>query len=204
MEFIKTKEDNLAQEYSKELPDNQTVCKDILKLLKNDTTKVIFDKDIDDSYYVFLNNSIYIADNTKNNNLYTRIVLIAHECIHSMQSKILQIFNFLSSNIEVIMFLIILFLKIFLKTVNNVLIYSYVSVCLISLIFRLILEVCAVVNSLKLGREYLYKKMSNKDHANLIINTSGKYLKKYSLLFIISLCFGRFVRLFILFPILKM
>ena len=56
MEFIKTKEDNLAQEYSKELPDNQTVCKDILKLLKNDTTKVIFDKDIDDSYYVFLNN----------------------------------------------------------------------------------------------------------------------------------------------------
>ena len=204
MEFIKTKEDNLAQEYSKELPDNQTVCKDILKLLKNDTTKVIFDKDIDDSYYVFLNNSIYIADNTKNNNLYTRIVLIAHECIHSMQSKILQIFNFLSSNIEVIMFLIILFLKIFLKIVNNVLIYSYVSVCLISLILRLILEVCAVVNSLKLGREYLYKKMSNKDHANLIINTSGKYLKKYSLLFIISLCFGRFVRLFILFPILKM
>lgn len=204
MEFIKTKEDNLAQEYSKELPDNQTVCKDILKLLKNDTTKVIFDKDIDDSYYVFLNNSIYIADNTKNNNLYTRVVLIAHECIHSMQSKILQIFNFLSSNIEVIMFLIILFLKIFLKTVNNVLIYSYVSVCLISLILRLILEVCAVVNSLKLGREYLYKKMSNKDHANLIINTSGKYLKKYSLLFIISLCFGRFVRLFILLPILKL
>ena len=163
MNFLKSENDKLAQQYSEKLPENEIICKDILNSLNNKDTKVILDKEIKNSYYVFLNDKIYISDNKVNDNLYTRIVLIAHECIHSIQSKILQILNYLFSNVEVLMFLILLGVKFITKTSNMVLLITYLMVGLIAIIFRSILEFDAVKRSLNLGLEYLLSKTNEKE-----------------------------------------
>lgn len=186
MNFLKSENDKLAQQYSEKLPENEIICKDILNSLNNKDTKVILDKEIKNSYYVFLNDKIYISDNKVNDNLYTRIVLIAHECIHSIQSKILQILNYLFSNVEVLMFLILLGVKFITKTSNMVLLITYLMVGLIAIIFRSILEFDAVKRSLNLGLEYLLSKTNEKE-AKLIIECSKKYIARYFHLFVLSL-----------------
>ncbi|MEG1141203.1 MAG: hypothetical protein RSE41_01890, partial [Clostridia bacterium] len=72
------------------LDDNITITKDILNLLDNKKTNVVIDEDIKNSYYVFFKDIIYLSNN---NNTYKRVCLIAHECIHSIQNKILQKVN---------------------------------------------------------------------------------------------------------------
>lgn len=186
MNFLKSENDKLAQQYSEKLPENEIICKDILNSLNNKDTKVILDKEIKNSYYVFLNDRIYISDNKVNDNLYTRIVLIAHECIHSIQSKILQILNYLFSNVEVLMFLILLGVKFITKTSNIVLLITYLMVVLIAIIFRSILEFDAVKRSLNLGLEYLLSKTNEKE-AKVIIECSKKYIVRYFPLFVLSL-----------------
>ena len=86
-------------------PDNIEICKSILQTLNNETVKIKQNENDKDktSLYVVLTDTIFIA-NIKDT--YTRIQTIAHECIHSVQSKKLLFFNFIFTNLYAIYFII--------------------------------------------------------------------------------------------------
>ena len=91
--------DNIVSKF----PDNIEICKDYLKMLKNDKVKIEEDKNATNSLYIAISNKILIADLKES---YTRIQTIAHECLHSIQDRKLLLFNFFYSNIYIIYFLI--------------------------------------------------------------------------------------------------
>ena len=92
--------DKLTQKY----PENIEICKTYLKKLNNENVKIEEDKNSNATLYLVISNKIFIA-NLKDS--YTRIQTIAHECLHSIQSKKLLWFNFIFSNIYLSYFFII-------------------------------------------------------------------------------------------------
>lgn len=184
MELLKYENDEELKKIVKKLPDNDEVAFDILKSLGNNTTKIQKEKDFTNSYYVFLKDTIYLADNEKNNNGVSRICLLAHECKHSIQSKLLQWLNFVFSNIEMILFFVVFIINIFLK--NSVLMYIYLAVSALSILFRAILEFDAVLSSTKISKKYLDSKLTDEESRKLT-NVYEKYTKKLLPLFGISL-----------------
>ena len=84
--------------------------------------------------------------------------VIAHECIHSIQPKILQNLNFILSNLEVVIFVV--YLLLFFLKVNIQKIYLvYLIIAIFSLVIRTILELWAISRAPKLSKEYLEEKM---------------------------------------------
>ena len=102
-EYEETKFNKLVDKY----PSNIEICKLILKKLKNENVKIEENKDAKASLYIAATNKIVIAD-VKNS--YTRIQTIAHECLHSIQNRKIQLFNFIFSNIYLLYFLTVLIL----------------------------------------------------------------------------------------------
>lgn len=99
-------------EIASRFPENKEVCKDILKKLDNTKVKIKENEDKNNktSLYIAISDSIFIA-NIKDT--YTRIQTIAHECLHSVQSRKLLLFNFIYSNIYIIYFILSVVLTIF-------------------------------------------------------------------------------------------
>lgn len=184
------------KEQINKLPTNEEVTHEILSALGNNHTKIVLDKDIKDSYYVYLNDTIYLSDRDKVKENPSRIMLISHESRHSVQSKILQKLNFLLSNIEIIVFIINVVL-LFLKRFTIVNIYSYISIVIVSLVPRMILEFDAVINSIKIAKEYLKKKLE-KSSFEKIINIYKFKLKLLMPFFVINLISQKVIRLLIL------
>lgn len=180
-----------------ELPGNETVCKQILELIGNNKTSIKLDKNIKNSYYVFLNDTIYLSDLEKVNKSYYRISLIAHECIHSVQNKLLQIINFILSNIELVVFAISLILIVF-KYNNNTFFYSYFIINILSIIFRLILEIHATIKSIGLSEKYMKNKIEDEKLKDIINAYRSKIILLFPL-FIISLIFVKVLRLLIIY-----
>lgn len=92
------------------LPENEEVCKSILKMLNNSEVKIEKEENSKTSLYMVMQNKIIIG-NIKDS--FTRIQTIAHECIHSIQDKRMLKFNFIFSNIYILYFLIACILAIF-------------------------------------------------------------------------------------------
>ena len=97
--------DKLTQKY----PENVEICKWYLKKLKNKNVKIEEDKNSNATLYLVMSNKIFIA-NLKES--YTRIQTIAHECLHSIQSKKLLWFNFIFSNVYLVYFGVICILAL--------------------------------------------------------------------------------------------
>ncbi len=185
---------NKAEELISRLPNNELVTKEILESLDNKTTKLVEDKDIKNNYYVYLNDTIYLSSNKKNT--YARICVIAHECIHSIQSKIVQKLNFISSNIEIITFVIFSVLGLFMQE-SKMPLYIYSLIVALSLIFRLILEIDAVKKSVNVSDKYLNGKIIGKDKS-FIIDIYKFQTKILMPLFLINLIFPKLLRLIIM------
>ena len=108
---IKEKQENKELEnITDKFPNNIEIAKEMLKMLDNKNVKIEEAKDTGTSLYIAVTNKISIAD-MKNN--YARIQTIAHECLHSMQSRILLLFNFIYSNIYILYFALSIVLTIF-------------------------------------------------------------------------------------------
>lgn len=185
---------------SNKLDNSETICKQMLELLKNKTTKVILDNDIKNSYYVFLNDTIYLSNKEKNRTNYRRICTVAHECIHSKQNKIMQIINFVFSNIELISFIMGIIL-ILLKTKIDLIVYYYLCITIVSVIPRLILEIDAVIKSLILTKEYL-KTIFKTEETENITNLYRIQIIVMSPLFILALILGRIIRIAIMYSLI--
>lgn len=149
-------EDDELDELAKIYPSNIEMCKDYLKKLKNSKVKIKEDKEAKASLYIAVTDTISIA-NIQNS--YTRIQTIAHECLHSIQSRKLLMFNFIFSNIYLIYFIVTCLLLIF-----NVLpckMMFLVILLILSMIYytvRIFLENDAMIKAKYLAKEYMEEK----------------------------------------------
>lgn len=178
------------------MPENDIIASDILRKLNNNTTKIVKDDDIKGNYYVFLKDTIYFANNSKSIKDYSRLTLIAHECVHSIQSKILQIFNFTFSNLEIFFFLVIMILKLFFK-IDNI-DYIYVTILLLSIFFRYTLEIHASLKSIKLTKDYLFLKNIDSKEIELTYRVIKFQVISLLPIMLFSLIFLQIIRLIII------
>lgn len=134
-------------------PENIDICKSILKMLGNENVKVTEEKESKASLYVVMSNSITIA-NIRNS--YTRIQTIAHECIHSMQSKKMLWFNFIYTNIYMLYFFIILILTVFkVITAPYIFLSILIIMGMIQYFIRSQLETDAMIKARYVAKDYL-------------------------------------------------
>ena len=161
-------EDKQLDKITQKYPENIEICKEYLKKLNNENVKIEEDKNSNTTLYLVMSNKIFIA-NLKDS--YTRIQTIAHECLHSIQSKKMLWFNFIFSNIYIIYFFIICILGI-LKLVPNKMMFLNILIIL-GLIFysvRTYLENDAMIKARFLAKEYMQdKKISNDKEIDIIV-----------------------------------
>ncbi len=157
--------DELAEKY----PVNIDMCKEYLKMLKNETVTIEEDKNATNSLYIAISNKIMIAD-VKNS--YTRIQTIAHECLHSIQDRKLLLFNFIYSNIYILYFIIISILKLCHLLSHEMVFLSILIIggCVYYFI-RSYLENDAMIKARFLAKAYMEnKKISSQDEIDNIVH----------------------------------
>ena len=179
------------------LPKNDIVLEEILNKIENNNTKYEIKADIKNSYYVYLNDTIYLSSSKNSNNDYRRICLIAHECIHSLQSKFLQKVNFILSNLEMIFFVITLLSMIF-NVFPKIIFFIYLFVVITSVIFRTILENDAIKKSVPLAKEYIKEKTTKKE-SDLVAKTYKFQINLLLPLFYLNIFFGKIVRVLLIY-----
>ena len=168
-EYEETKFNKLVDKY----PSNIEICKYILKKLNNDKVKIEENKESKTSMYIAVSDKIIIAD-VKNS--YTRIQTIAHECLHSVQKRKIQLFNFIYSNIYLLYFIITTILALFNKIQDSML---YISIMIIlSYIYyfvRSYLENDAMIKARYVAEEFMEEvKISSEDDINNIVKSYDK------------------------------
>ena len=164
--------DKLASKY----PNNTELCKEYLKMLKNETVEIEESKDGEASLYIAITNKLLIANIQKT---YTRIQTIAHECLHSIQDRKLLLFNFYFSNIYLIYFIAICALAIFKVLPYKMLFLSiFLFLAFIYYMVRLYLENDAMIKARYLAKEYMEnKKISTPEEIEKIVNGFDKINK---------------------------
>ena len=113
--------DDELDEIAKKYPSNIEMCKDYLKILKNEKVKIEENKESEASLYIAITDKISIANIS---NTYTRIQTIAHECLHSIQERKILLFNFVFSNIFIIYYFVICVLALFQLLPNKLMFLS--------------------------------------------------------------------------------
>lgn len=157
--------DKLTQKY----PENVEICKWYLKKLKNENVKIEEDKNSNATLYLVMSNKIFIA-NLKES--YTRIQTIAHECLHSIQSKKLLWFNFIFSNIYLVYFGVICILALLkLLSMKMTFLTIFIVFSLVYYAVRTYLENDAMIKARFLAKEYMQEKaISTQEEIDRIVN----------------------------------
>ena len=165
-ELVEDKElDKLTQKY----PENVEICKWYLKKLKNENVKIEEDKNSNATLYLVMSNKIFIA-NLKES--YTRIQTIAHECLHSIQSKKLLWFNFIFSNIYLVYFGVICILALLkLLPMKMTFLAIFIVFSLVYYAVRTYLENDAMIKARFLAKEYMQEEaVSTQEEIDRIVN----------------------------------
>lgn len=146
-------EDKELDNFTKKFPENIDICKSILKKLGNDSVTIKEENDTKTSLYVVVNNTITIA-NIRDS--YTRIQTVAHECIHSIQSKSMLWFNFIYTNIYMLYFLVISVLTL-CNVIKNTSMFLYILIIMgmVQYFIRSMLETDAMTKARYVAKEYL-------------------------------------------------
>ncbi len=168
-EYEETKFNKLVDTY----PSNLEICKNMLKKLNNDKVKIEENKEAKTSMYIAVSDKIIIAD-VKNS--YTRIQTIAHECLHSVQKRKIQVFNFIYSNIYLLYFIITTILALFNK-LNDTMLYISIMILLSYIYYfvRSYLENDAMIKARYVAKEYMEEiKISSHDEIANIIKSYDK------------------------------
>lgn len=157
--------DKLTQKY----PENVEICKWYLKKLKNENVKIEEDKNSNATLYLVMSNKIFIA-NLKES--YTRIQTIAHECLHSIQSKKLLWFNFIFSNIYLVYFgAICVFALLKILPMKMTFLSIFIVFSLVYYAVRTYLENDAMIKARFLAKEYMQEKaISTREEIDKIVN----------------------------------
>lgn len=179
----------------------QEICRDILNIIGNDDVKIEVEANEKSSMYVFLNNTIYISNKEKKSKdkekkEKSRLLVIAHECRHSVQYKGIQWLNFAFSNIEIILFALLVIAELFFK-LNGIMCYTYLSVAILSIIVRMGLELDAVIHSVKIVAKYLTKNDVKKQDIVDVVSFYKKEILKTLPMFVLWLLAFKILRIMI-------
>jgi hypothetical protein len=157
--------DKIVEKY----PENIDICKSYLKMLNNEDVKIEEHPDSNTTMYFVMGDKISIA-NLKNS--YTRVQTLAHECLHSVQSKKLLWFNFIFSNIFNLYFFIICILEFFNILPNSMMFLEILTIFgLVQYSVRMFLENDAMIKARFLAKEYMEEqKISSKEEINKIVD----------------------------------
>ena len=172
-ELRKIAENKELDEVTKKYPNNIEICRTYLKMLDNESVKIEEDKNSNATLYLVSSNKIFIA-NLKDS--YTRIQTIAHECLHSVQDKKMLWFNFIFSNMYIVLFLILCVLTIFKIIKFKLLILIIFLLCGFTFyIVRTYLEDDAMIKAKFLAKEYMENvKISSKEEIDKLIKQYDK------------------------------
>lgn len=148
-------EDKELDELVNKFPENEEICKSILKKLGNEKVKIKENEDKDNktSLYIAITDTIFIA-NIKDT--YTRIQTIAHECLHSIQIRRLLLFNFYYSNVYLLYYVLSIMLTIFgvFKNYNlQIIILTFMGFVYYAI--RSFLETDAMTKAKYVAKEYM-------------------------------------------------
>lgn len=168
--------DDIYEKYT-----NKDIIEKLLKITKNETTKIVIYEDIKGNYYTFFNNTIYIGKGIQNikykfEDKVNSLIVMAHEVIHSTQNKKIHILNFVFSNIYFLCVALSFIISLFFNNVDSSI---FIIICFISLFFSLFfrqyLELDAIINSEKLFLKFLDNESVNlKENEKKIVNKNIK------------------------------
>lgn len=182
----KLAENKKLEELTKRIPENKEICEEMLKILDNGKTKVKESEDNKTNLYVIATDTILISNSVEN---FTRIQTIAHECIHSLQSKYLQWFHFFFSIFWNVFYGIMIILAVLGKIENSIWILSVFLLCSFTYyVIRSYLEMEAMLKAKEIAYQYLQRenKLSQTEIKELIsayetLNTIGVKTANYNL-----------------------
>ena len=162
-------EDKELDELTQRYPENMEICKWYLKKLRNENVKIEEDKNSNSTLYLVMSNKIFIA-NLKES--YTRIQTIAHECLHSIQSKKLLWFNFIFSNIYLVYFGVICILALLkILPMKMTFLSIFIVFSLVYYAVRTYLENDAMIKARFLAKEYMQEEaISTQEEIDRIVN----------------------------------
>lgn len=144
--------DKIVEKY----PNNQQVAQEILKKLNNEKVKIEENENAESSLYVAISDKIFIGNIQKS---YTRIQTIAHECLHSVQSRKLLLFHFIFSNFYLLYFVLIALLGILkILLFEMTFLVSFVLIGMLFYAVRIYLENDAMIKAPFLAKEYMQGK----------------------------------------------
>lgn len=153
---------------SEKFPQDEQICKDILKKFNNRSVKILINQEYNSCLYTIYNNTITIGKFKEN---YMKLQTISHECIHSCQNQLTLWFNFIISNIYNLYFVVILVLTLFNKIQNtNIFLYILAMLGLVQYIIRNSLENEAMTKAPYLAKEYIEENniMTTKEKEKLL------------------------------------
>ena len=181
----------------------QEICKEILELIDNKDVKVEVNSGEKSSLYVFLNNTIYVSGNEKKSkdkekSESSKLLVMAHECRHSTQDKVFQMLNFALSNLEIVLFVALLVMKVIFKLNLKYVAFLYFLIVSCSIFIRLFLELDAVINSVKIVTKYLFRNNVDKVEIEKLQKYYKKEIIKTLPLFILWLFLFKIIRLMII------
>lgn len=161
-------ENKKLDQIADQFPENQNICQTILKKLKNDNVLIEEDKEANTTMYLAIPNKIKIA-NLKGS--FTRIQTIAHECLHSIQSRRLLWLNFVVSNIYLLFFIVLLILSFFPQVQGKLILLSIFSLLGLSYyMLRAYLENDAMIKAPYLAKEYMKEQgCASSEEINLLV-----------------------------------
>lgn len=140
-----------------ELPDNKTICEEILKQV-NSKVEVEYNpyEEAKGSFYNHRKNKIVVRKNKDLGDI-SRIVHIAHECVHTTQKRIFLNMNYIFSNIQLLYFLILIALRFFNISSNIIeqLLFVQILIVLSTFFVKAVIESDACYRSVRVAEEYL-------------------------------------------------
>lgn len=149
-------ENEELDELAKAYPSNMEMCREYLKKVKNEKVQIEENEGAEASLYIAVTDKISIANIQKS---YTRIQTIAHECLHSVQSRKLLLFNFWFSNVYLIYFITICVLMIFKLLPYKIMFLAiFLILSMIYYMVRIFLENDAMIKARYLAKEYMEEK----------------------------------------------
>lgn len=135
-------------------PANRQICEKILEKLGNKNVTIEENEETKTSLFLVVTNKIIIA---KIKDSFTRIQTIAHECLHSVQSRRILLFNFIFSNIFLLSFIVFLVLIFFRAGNTMIYIEAFTLLALIYLSIRGYIEIEAMGKAKYIAKEYMYE-----------------------------------------------
>ena len=144
--------DKKLNDVANKFPGNKEICEKILEKLGNKNVEIEENDEYKTSLFLVMSNKIVIA---KIKDSFTRIQTIAHECLHSIQSRRTLLFNFIFSNLFLLSFIVFLVLIFFRIGEPMVYIQVYTFLSLIYLCIRGYIETEAMGKAKYLAKEYM-------------------------------------------------